>query len=297
MNKRTVALAELAVLLASLIWGSGVAVVKDSLNHVSANWFVAIRTVPSAILMFLIFFRRIRMRWEDILLGLLCGFAIWLGTMLQTMGLKHTTASNVSFLAATYSAWTPLIYWLVTKKRPDLMQIVVCVMCMIGVGFVSLTDDFRLYGGDMLVLLSALVFAVQVVSTNVGTNRFSVDPIVLTSWQFLFCGLFSVAAALLWEAPLPAAKLVSDSSLLLPLMYSALLNGLAAFLLQNVGLKYARVSHAALLLATEAPFGCLFGILLLGERFSLRVGIGFAIIIGTIVFSEVMKNRKNAIEQ
>ena len=47
--------------------------------------------------------------------------------------------------------------------------------------------------------------------------------------------------------------------------------------LQNIGQSMAPASHAVILLSLESVFGVLFSCLLLGEKVTLQMGVGFAI--------------------
>lgn len=293
-SKKIVVLSELALLLAGMIWGSNMVVVKDSLDAIPPNWSVTVRSAVPAVLMFLIFRSRIRIRKECVLMGLVCGFLVWSATTLQTIGLMTTSAGNTVFLTATCAAWTPLVNWLIVKQRPKVGQLVTCVLCVVGIGFIALNDGLRLQVGDLFALACALLYALTFISTNIGTSRFKMDPIELTCWQFIFKGMFALITAIVFDPPMPVAQIFSDATLIGALLYSALFGGMLAFMLQNIGLKYAPVSHAALLLTTEAPFGCLFGILFLDEKLSLRTGIGFLLIFCAIVFSELLKNKEHA---
>lgn len=291
MSKRVVVLSELALLMAGLFWGSGYAVVKDSLDVLSANWSMMIRFTISAALMFAVFFKKVQFHKEMILMGAVSGLCLYLSTGLQTVALGMTSAGNTSFLTVTYVVWVPFVYWIIEKQRPKMSQLLACVLCMVGVGFIALQGDFRIHKGDAIVLVCAVFAACQVVSIGIGTNRYKLEPISLSCWQFLFTAVFGLIAALLFDPPLPVQQIVSSGRTIASLLYSAICGGMLAFLMQSLGMEHAPVSHASLLLATEAPFGCLFGILLLDERLTLRTLIGFLIILGTIVYSEVMKNR------
>ncbi|MPM84790.1 hypothetical protein SDC9_131866 [bioreactor metagenome] len=70
------------------------------------------------------------------------------------------------------------------------------------------------------------------------------------------------------------------------LVYLCIVATLLALTMQNTGLKYAEPSHAALLMGTESFFGAMFGVLLLGETFSVRTAFGAVLIMAAVVVSE-----------
>ena len=56
--------------------------------------------------------------------------------------------------------------------------------------------------------------------------------------------------------------------------------------MMNVGIKYVQPSHASLLMSTEAFFGCIAGILFLGEPLSWRIVLGGLLILAAMIVSE-----------
>lgn len=55
--------------------------------------------------------------------------------------------------------------------------------------------------------------------------------------------------------------------------------------LQNIGESMTKASYAALILSLESVFGVLFSSLLLGEKLTVQMGIGFAVIFLGIILS------------
>lgn len=63
--------------------------------------------------------------------------------------------------------------------------------------------------------------------------------------------------------------------------------------LQNIGQSMAPASHAVILLSLESVFGVLFSCLLLGEKVTLQMGVGFAIIFAALLVSELARKNRN----
>ena len=66
------------------------------------------------------FFKSIRRSTKkEIKHGVIAGFMLFLGFMLQTAGMQYTTISNSAFLTTTNVIMVPFLSWFIIKKRPD----------------------------------------------------------------------------------------------------------------------------------------------------------------------------------
>ena len=71
------------------------------------------------------------------------------------------------------------------------------------------------------------------------------------------------------------------------LLYIAVFSTTIGMSLQNIGQSMAPASHAVILLSLESVFGVLFSCLLLGEKVTPQMGVGFAVIFTALLFSEL----------
>lgn len=290
-NRKKIILAELALLLCGIVWGSGFVVMKTSLDLFSINWLLAIRFFLAALLLGIAVHKTIRRANRmTVLAGLCAGAASYIGFYTQTIGLNTTTAGNNAFLTAIYVVLVPFLLWLVYKKRPGFREFAAGILCLLGVGVIALNSSFSVAIGDMWTLCGGLFFAVHIVIVSHFTAK-GVNALALSCFQFFFSSVFALIGALVAE-PLPNPAMLFSTDAVLSMLYLICICTLYAMVAQNVGLRYARPSHASLLMSTEAPFGCLFGILLLGEPFTARFALGALLIAGSIIWSELGHSKK-----
>lgn len=290
-TRKQVLLAEAALLVCGIIWGSGFVVMKNSLDLLPINWLLALRFCLAAVLLSAILHKQIRSAGKKtILSGLLCGVVLYVAFFVQTYGLQYTTAGNNAFLTAIYVVLVPFLLWLVTKRRPAGRAFLAGVLCLAGVGIIALNADFSMNIGDLWTLLSGLFYAIHIVCVSHFTQQ-GAQVMPMTAMQFTGTALCALAAALLFE-PFPGRETLLSPDTLGALLYLGLACTLLALVLQNVGIRYAPAAHASLLMSTEAPFGFLFGILLLGEPFTPRFLLGALLIIGSILLSELGHSKK-----
>ena len=280
--KKQLRLAELGLLVVTIIWGSGFVAVKSATGSLEPDAIVALRFAIAAVLMCVVFFRRLKKIDKGcIKAGALAGFLYYLAFYLQTLGAKYTTAGKNAFLTAVYVVLVPFLYWIIKNQRPDVYNISAAFLCLIGIGLLSLNADFSINMGDGFSLLGGVGFTAQIVAAAILTQKH--DPILLSVTQFGFAALFAAITSLLTE-PIPT-QFAPDA--LTYILYLGVFSTMIALLLQTVCQKYVPASKASLILSLESVFGCICGIIFLHEALSERILAGFVLIFGAILLSEV----------
>ena len=267
----------------ALIWGYSFLTMKTVLDTVPTFMLLACRFLLSAVIMFIIFRKRIKAHFnrEYLGFGVLMGCVIWSAYAAQTLGLVDTTPGKNAFLTGTYCILVPFIALILFRERVTKWRIASALLCLVGVGFVAL-DNFSIQMGDLVTLVGAVFFAVDMaVVGHIGRTR---DVSVLTSWMFLFVGTFSLAATLAFEPRVPAAQWTPE--IIGQLVFLAVVCTTIGLLLQNQALSHVPPATGSLLLSLESPSGVLFSVLMAGEVLTGKLIFGFALIFLSIVLSE-----------
>ena len=159
-------LGRFALIVTTLLWGSSFTIMKDALATVPTLWLLAIRFSGAAMLMALIGIRSLRRLDRGYLTGGACmGVCLYLAYTIQTYGLVHTTPGKNAFLAATYCVFVPFFWWLIHKRRPDRYNLAAALLCLCGMGLVSLQSDLRIGRGEGLTILSGVFYALHIIAT------------------------------------------------------------------------------------------------------------------------------------
>lgn len=142
-QKKINILARGALFSAALIWGSSFFVVKDTVDAIPPNFLLAVRFTVGCIVLALIFHKRLKeidreYLWKGAVIGL-CLFAAYSS---QTIGITDTTPGKNAFLTAVYCVIVPFLFWMVNKTKPDIYNIAAALLCLTGIGMVSLTEGF-----------------------------------------------------------------------------------------------------------------------------------------------------------
>ena len=131
-------LSKLGLFAASLIWGSSFFVMKNSVDVFPTFALLAIRFLIGCGLLCLVFCRRLKnITGKTLKRGALLGVLLFGAYALQTLGLKETTPGKNAFLTAIYCILVPFIFWMVTRKKPDIYNYLAGALCLAGIGLVS----------------------------------------------------------------------------------------------------------------------------------------------------------------
>ena len=268
---------------AALIWGSSFFMMKGAVDVIPAFFLLAIRFTGGAALLALVCGKKWRSMTVDYLWrGAVMGAFLFAAYSVQTFGIQWTTPSNNAFLTAVYCVLVPFFYWAVMKRRPDRYNLLAAVLCVAGVGLVSLGDHFSLSLGDGLTLVGAVFYAAHIVAVaKVSPGK---DIYLLTVFQFAFAGLYAWVGGFLFQQ-LPPAGIVS-ADLVIQMAYLTVMCTAVALLFQNVGQVWSDPASASIILSLESVFGVLFSVLFYHDPVTPRLLLGFALIFVAVVCSE-----------
>lgn len=290
-------LADVALLLVTLIWGATFVMVKDAVSSFPVFSFMAIRfTLAAAALTPLVLWRRRQLaaaapagpfagpaRLARVAMpALLIGGALFAGYAFQTFGLRLTTPAKAGFITGLSVVIVPLFAALLLRQPPSRNAWFGVGLAMFGLGLLSLTTGLRVQPGDLLVLGCAVSFAAHILLTGHFAPRH--DPLLLTLGQVAAVAVLNIAAASLFDAPVPVTRQVISAA-----AFTGLLATAAAFGIQTVAQRFTTPTHTALIFAAEPVFAGLFSFLLIGELLGPRQVIGCGLILAGMVVAEIKK--------
>lgn len=279
------------LLAATIIWGIAFVVMKDAVDVLPPAQLIGVRFLLTGLLMAAVFHRSLRgtLNGPCLRAGLVLALVTFLAFWVQTIGLADTTPGKNAFLTATYCVIVPFLLWIVARKRPTLANVGAAVLCIAGIGLVSMTaGSFHLEFGDLMTLLCAVFFAAQIIAISHYAQQFNV--LALTVYQFLFGGLMGLVLGGLTEPAPTLAVLTPDFAF--NLFYLVVFASGLCYLFQNVGLAHVAPAQGSLLLSLESVFGVLASVLLYGEVVTGRMMLGFVLIFAAILISELAPTLK-----
>ena len=284
-EKRLNVMGQLMLIVATMIWGTSFFILKNTLDVLPVMFVLAVRFLTSAIILFVLFYKKIiKIKKRTLLVGVSLGVILACAYLLQTYGLIGVSPGENAFLTSTYSVMVPFMCWLIFKKRPDIYSFIAMAFCIVGIGFVALSGQigFSLGIGQVLTLACAVFYGLQIVVISFfGDGE---DSIVVLTIQLAVVGIICLCGSLFFEVGRTAIKL--DGGLIATLLYLTLACTLLAQGLQIKGLKHVSPSQGSLLLSLESVCGVFFSAIMGGESFTVYNVIGFILIFISVVISE-----------
>ena len=261
----------LGLLATTAVWGGAFLVMKDSLVRQDVYSFLACRFILAAAFMFIYKPKSLTgLDRKFVKRAVLIGLLLCSGFIFQTFGLTQTTVSNTGFITGLYLVFTPLISWILLKREIFKVQWLAVLVATIGLYFISFNGiSFGI--GEILVLISALLFAGQIVALGEwsdGENTYA-----LTLIQILVSAVIFFALSLKDGFQLPP-----DNGVWSAVFYTAFFATFLGFLIQVKAQSIMSATVAGVLLAMETPFALFFGLYFDNDPITLRIISG-----GTLV--------------
>ncbi|MCB6992837.1 DMT family transporter [bacterium 210820-DFI.6.37] len=205
-----------------------------------------------------------------------------------TFGVMYTSLSNSGFLCALTVVFTPVLAYLFKKQRPDKKLALVILMCAIGIGLLTLNERLRPALGDILCIMCAVAYAVDLLITETAVSKEEVDAFQLGVFQLGFTGLFNFILAVLLEEPhFPQSGAVWGSVAFLAVFCTGV-----AFIVQAVAQQYTSASHVGVIYTLEPVFSGIVAFFLAGEVLLPRAYAGAALLIVSLFVMEIDFKKK-----
>ena len=184
--------------------------------------------------------------------GLCCGIALTVASLFQQYGMKYTSVGKAGFITALYIIITPILGILIRKKCPFTVWIG-AVVAVIGMYFLCVTESFTISIGDILVLICAAIFSVQILTVDYFSPK--TDGVVLSCIQFFVCFITSTILALIFDKP--SINQIVDG--IVPVLYAGIMSSGVAYTFQILGQKNFNPTAAAMILSLEAVISTVAG--------------------------------------
>lgn len=271
----------IALLVTTLIWGTSFVILKNALDSIPTLYIMAVRFSGAAIIMAVAGARE----WKKadityVKAGILMGVCMFLAYVFQTYGLVYTTPGKNAFLTTTYCIIVPFVHWIFKGRRPDRFNVFAALMCVAGVGLISLDSGMEVNKGDVLTVVCGLFFALHIIVTaRYVRGR---NTVLLTAIQFSTAALLSWISAFI-SGPFPRS---APAGAWIAVAYLCVMCTAVCFWLQAFGQKYTHPSQVAVVMTLESVFGAAISILFFNEKISLKVFCGFAAVFIAVIISE-----------
>lgn len=280
---------ELLLLLMSMIWGSAFVAQQIGMEKgLGPMTFNALRFALGGISLIPIMiwrknysvseFRDVKLPYRG---SIGAGLFLFGAAALQQIGLQYTTSAHSGFITGFYILMVPLLGVCLGHKIPGILWPSILV-CMVGFYLLSVTGNFVVGYGDWLTLLSAVLWAGQILV--IGHTASKGDPIQIAFIQFAVCAILSAVAGVLFED----TSLIQVKSASGAIVYTGLISVGIAYTLQVVCQKHCPPAPAAVIMSLESIFAALAGFLILNQTLSSRALLGCGFILAGVLMVQLL---------
>ena len=280
--------ANLCLLFAGAIWGGGFIMQTFAMATLQPLWYIGLRFVLATLIILPFAIAETRKigrpvsKREAIAFSAI-GLSLFAGAMTQQIGLLSTTVTNSGFLTGLYVIFVPVLSVILLRKAPHWIIWPAALMALGGIFLLSGGSLATLSHGDIMTIVCAFFFAIQVLLIGVFAAS-SGRPLLLSAWQFAI----TAVAALIAAAFIEPVSIAGIRGAMMPIIYSGIFSSGVAFSLQVIGQRYTSPSQAAIFLSSEALFAASFGAIFLGETIAPVGYIGCAIIFLAMIMVELV---------
>ena len=220
-------------------------------------------------------------------------YATIIGTLMvlvyigATFGVKYTTISNSGFMCSLTVIFTPIMEWIVFKKRPNKKFSFVLLICITGIALLTLGKDFSLnmehLKGDLLCVMCAFVYAILLIFTEIGVGKEDVNPYQMGVFQIGITGILNLILAFIIENPsFPQTVEVWGAATFLAIFCTGV-----AYIMQPIAMQYTSAGHVGVIFALEPVFSAIVAFLFAGEVLFAKQYFGGALMLFSIILMEV----------
>ncbi|WP_223068416.1 DMT family transporter [Paenibacillus caui] len=290
-------LADLSLLFIAVVWGSSYLATKIVLLDIAVFPFLFIRFLLTAVIMVLLTWKKCAEAsihtWRS---GIIFGLFLSAIFTSETWGIQGTSASNAGFLISLFVMFTPIMESLMFRTRLSGGILGAVLLSVIGTFFLTMNNGYQFNIGDVLILIAAVLRAVQMTVTQKMTDGKVMDSRVLVTIQLSVVAVIMGVLSLTTNG-IHAFTVPSSITFWLLTGYLAIFCTLLAFYIQLTMIRRTSPTRVGLLMGTEPLFSALFAVFLGGEHLSIQEWLGGLIIVIATYLGRHMETRSRLKEQ
>lgn len=281
--------ADFLLLTVAIAWGVTFLMVQDAIKTVPVYAFLFYRFLLATILMGIIaikFFKTTNK--ETILSGVLLGFFLFGGFATQTFGLAHTKSSIIAFLTGLNVIIVPFIAYVIFKQHVRRMVFIGSILAVAGLYLLTMSGELSLGFGEVLGLICAAFFALQIAYTDIFSKK--VNVYMLVFFQFVTVTILSLVFSLFMDDVTFNVGL--DYTFLKALIITAIFATVYAFLIQTYMQQFTTPTKTAIIFTMEPVSAGFFGYFVGNELLTITQVSGAVLIIFAVLLAEIKFKKK-----
>ena len=282
----------LSALLCTFIWGTTFIAQDTGMDDIgpftfnAVRFFVGFLAIAPLVILFEIkkFKSEFRLDFKTfVMLSLLIGLSLFLGSALQQVALLYTDVANAAFFTIFYVPMVPIIIFLFKRKSIHWSVWPSVILCLIGGYLLTNFYDATVRLGDTLVVLGALFWSTHIIFTGIIVTKYNL-PLTLGAVQTLIVAVSSFFIGFIYEEFIFENILKEIDSIL----YAGILSGGFAFVLQIYAQQNISPAPAAIIFSLEGVFATIAAWFLLDQILGINNLLGCFFILCGVLLSQLL---------
>jgi len=282
----------LSALLCTFIWGTTFIAQDTGMDEIgpftfnAVRFFVGFLAIAPLVILFEIkkFKSEFRLDFKTfVILSLLIGLSLFLGSALQQVALLYTDVANAAFFTIFYVPIVPIIIFLFKRKSIHWSVWPSVILCLIGGYLLTNFYDATVRLGDTLVVLGAFFWSTHIIFTGIIVTKYNL-PLTLGAVQTLIVAVSSFFIGFIYEEFVFENILKEIDSIL----YAGILSGGFAFVLQIYAQKNISPAPAAIIFSLEGVFATIAAWFLLDQILGINNLLGCFFILCGVLLSQLL---------
>lgn len=169
--------ADLMLLLATSFWGISNCLTAICLRDMQPLTLNAFRFLTAFVVLGFVFRKNVfHASRETVKYSIVVGLSLVVVYTSVTYGVIYTSVSNAGFICALSVVTTPILEFIVYRKKPEKKFGVSMILCLIGLALMTLNETLKPAFGDIICLFAAVFYSVDLMVTEKAVANEKVDP-------------------------------------------------------------------------------------------------------------------------
>ncbi|QHI72934.1 DMT family transporter [Aminipila terrae] len=278
------------LIVCASLWGIGFPAMK-AVATLPTFYMIAVRFAVAAMVLGILFFKQLKFTSKilikNALILSLLNFSLYI---FDTIGIKYTSSAKASFFSCLGFLIIPILNLIIYKQKFTKITTISVSICLTGIIFLSYSPDmgFKLALGDIICIGGSVLGSLYIIYLDrISQKGENSNPILLSTFMMFFTCLWSTSVAWFHH---DFTVMPSRINLYI-LIFIGLFCTCIAFLLQTICQKYVPSNRVGIIFAIEPTSGAFLSILLLNEKMSSVGILGGILVIGSLLYQEIMSNK------
>ena len=284
--------ADLLLLSVAIAWGVTFLMVQDAINTTPVYAFLFFRFAIASVLMFFIAYKYLnKINKKTILYGIILGLFLFSAFATQTFGLAYTKSSIVAFITGLNVIVVPFLAYFIFKDYISKNVLIATVIAVVGLYLLTMSGALTIGKGELLTLICAFLFALQIIFTGKFSKEVNVFLLVL--FQLITVAILSLIFSLSLDDV--TFDLNYNYVFFKAVIITAVFATVYAFLIQTYMQQFTTATKTAIIFAMEPVSASVFAYISVGEvltniQLSGAILIVFATVVAELKFKRKLKH-------